>query len=240
MEYEILGDDLPIVEIKLQPGEKIIAEAGPMIYKTENVEMKTSAKGGVWKSLKRVLMHESLFLTIFTAVGSPGTVGFSGEVIGKIKAIQLGPGQEIILQKDAFIAAESTVDLEWKWARLKTGLIGGEGFILEKVTGPGTVFIGAYGNFREFQLAPGEKLDIDTGCLVGFDTSVDYDAHLVKGIQTILFGGEGLFLVSMEGPGKVIVQSLNKYEVARHIFQAAGYEGWRYSSQSNATRSGSG
>ena len=240
MEYEILGDDLPIVEVKLQPGEKIVAEAGPMIYKTENVEMKTAATGGVWKSIKRVLAHESLFLTIFTAVGSPGTVGFSGEVIGKIMAIQLGPGQEIILQKDSFIAAEGTVDLDWKWARLKTGLIGGEGFILEKVTGPGTVFIGAFGDFREFQLAPGEKIDVDTGCLVGFDASVEYDAHLVKGIQTILFGGEGLFLASMEGPGKVIVQSLNKYEVIRHLLHAAGHEAWRYSSPSWPTRSGSG
>ena len=224
MEYEILGDDLPIVEVKLQPGETIIAEAGPMIYKTENIDMKTSAIGGVWKSLRRVFAHESLFLTTFTAVGGQGTVGFSGEVIGKIKAIQLGPGQEFILQKDSFIAAEGTVDLDWQWARLKTGLIGGEGFILEKVTGPGTVFVGAFGDFREFQLAQGEKLDVDTGCLVGFDASVHYDAHLVEGVQTILFGGEGLFLASMEGPGRVIVQSLNKYEVVRYLLQAAGHE----------------
>lgn len=223
MEYEIIGDDLPIVEVRLQPGEKIVAEAGPMVYKSTNVEMEASATGGFWKSIRRTLAHESLFLTEFTAKGGPGVVGFSGEVIGRIRAIELARGQEMILQKDAFIAAESTVDLDWKWARLKTGLFGGEGFILEKVTGPGTIFIGAFGDFQDFDLAAGERLDVDTGCLVAFDVSVKYDARLVKGIKTILFGGEGLFLASMEGPGRVITQSLNRYEVARYLLQAVGH-----------------
>ena len=223
MEYEIIGDDLPIVEIRLQPGEKIIAEAGPMAYKSAHIHMEAHATGGLWKSLRRTLAHESLFLTTFTAIDEPGIIGFASESVGKIRAIKLEAGQEMILQKDAFIATEATVDLDWKWARIKTGLFGGEGFILEKVTGPGTVFIGAFGDFRDFDLAKGEKLDIDTGCLVAFDSSVTYDAHLVDGVKTILFGGEGLFLASVEGPGHVIVQSMNRYEVARYLFQALGY-----------------
>ena len=223
MEYKIIGDDLPILEIRIQPREKIIAEAGPMIYKSENVEMKAHAKGGFWKSIRRTLAHESLFLTEFVTTNGTGTIGFASESLGRIRAIKLEPGQEIILQKDAFIASEVTVDLDWKWARLKTGLFGGEGFILEKITGPGTVFIGAFGDFIDFNLDSGERIDVDTGCLVAFDKSVKYDVHLVKGIKTILFGGEGLFLASLEGPGRVIVQSMNRYEVARYLIQAVGY-----------------
>ena len=223
MDYKIMGDDLPILEVRIQPGEKIVAEAGPMVYKGANVEMKAHAKGGFWKSIRRTLAHESLFLTEFTARHGTGTIGFTSESLGRIRAIKLDKHQEIIVQKDAFIAAEDTVDLDWKWARLKTGLFGGEGFILEKITGPGTVFIGAFGDFKDFNLAPGERIDVDTGCLVAFDRSVKYDAHLVKGIKTILFGGEGLFLASMEGPGRVIIQSMNRYEVARYLFQAVGY-----------------
>ena len=159
MEYEIIGDDLPILEIRLQKGEKIVAEAGPMAYKSANIEMEAHATGGLWKSIRRTLAHESLFLTEFTATSEAGIIGFASESLGRIRAIKLEPGQEIILQKDAFIATEASVDLDWKWARLKTGLFGGEGFILEKVTGPGTVFIGAFGDFRDFDLAPGEKLE---------------------------------------------------------------------------------
>lgn len=223
MNYKIIGDDLPILEISVQSGEKIIAEAGPMVYKSANIEMKAHAKGGFWKSVRRTLAHESLFLTEFATTNGTGTIGFASEALGRIRAVKLDPGQEIILQKDAFIASEATVDLDWKWARLKTGLFGGEGFILKKITGPGTVFIGAFGDFRDFNLAIGEKLDVDTGCLVAFDKSIKYDVHLVKGIKTILFGGEGLFLANMEGPGRVIIQSMNRYEVARYLIQAIGY-----------------
>jgi uncharacterized protein (TIGR00266 family) len=168
-------------------------------------------------ALKRKLMGESLFLTYFRGT-SDGEVGFAGSYPGKIQAFDLAAGQTVIVQRDAFLFAQSTAQLNIELVRrLGAGFFGGEGFILERLTGPGQVFIHAGGDFVEFQLQAGEMLQIDTGCIVAFDEGVDYDIQLAGGIRTALFGGEGLFLATLRGPGRVIVQSMTLQKMRREL-----------------------
>src|ERR1700687_5918930 len=162
-------------------------------------------------------MGESLFLTYFRA-STPGEVGFAGSYPGRVQAFDLKPGQNIFVQRDAFVVAQASVQLNIAMVkRLGAGFFGGEGFILERLTGPGTVFIHAGGDFVEFTLGAGESLQIDTGCIVAFDETVDYDIQLAGGIRTALFGGEGLFLATMTGPGRVIVQSMTINKLRREL-----------------------
>jgi uncharacterized protein (AIM24 family) len=148
----------------------------------------------------------------------PGEVGFAGSYPGRVQAFDLKPGQSIFVQRDAFVVAQSTLQLNIALVkRLGAGFFGGEGFILERLTGPGTVFIHAGGDFIEFTLAAGESLQIDTGCIVAFDETVDYDIQLAGGIRTALFGGEGLFLATLTGPGRVIIQSLTLQKMRREL-----------------------
>jgi uncharacterized protein (TIGR00266 family) len=167
--------------------------------------------------VKRKLMGESLFMTYFQA-SIPGEVGFAGSYPGKVQAFELKPGQNIFVQRDAFVVAQASVQLNIAMVkRLGAGFFGGEGFILERLTGPGTVFIHAGGDFVEFTLGAGESLQVDTGCIVAFDETVDYDIQLAGGIRTALFGGEGLFLATLTGPGRVIVQSLTLQKMRREL-----------------------
>jgi len=222
LDYTIQGDNLQVIRIRLQPGQELYAEAGKMVYKQPQVTWETRMSGEtlgekLWGAVKRKLMGESLFLTYFRA-SVPGEVGFAGSYPGRVQAFELKPGQNVFVQRDAFVVAQSSIQLNIAMVkRLGAGFFGGEGFILEQLTGPGTVFIHAGGDFIEFTLAAGESLQIDTGCIVAFDETVDYDIQLAGGIRTALFGGEGLFLATLTGPGRVIVQSLTLQKMRREL-----------------------
>jgi len=231
LDYTIQGDNLQVIRIRLQPGQELYAEAGKMVYKQPQVAWETRMTGEtlgekLLGALKRKLMGESLFLTYFRA-SVPGEVGFAGSYPGRVQAFELKPGQTIFVQRDAFVVAQSSIQLNIAMVkRLGAGFFGGEGFILEQLTGPGTVFIHAGGDFVEFTLAAGESLQIDTGCIVAFEETVDYDIQLAGGIRTALFGGEGLFLATLTGPGRVIVQSLTLQKMRRELapYRAGGDE----------------
>jgi len=209
MEYEITGDNLQLVTLHVQGGETVYAEAGAMNHMSSNMDMQAKAKGGLMKGLKRMVSGESFFITEFTPQGD-GFVAFGGNVPGKIEAIQISPGNEFMAQRDAFLCSENGVDMDIAFTKkLGAGFFGGEGFILQKYSGQGTVFIHACGDFIVKDLEAGETLKVDTGSLVGFESSVQYDITRAGGIKTSLFGGEGLFLTTLTGPGKVIIQSLS-------------------------------
>lgn len=222
LDYTIQGDNLQVARVRLKPGQEIYAEAGKMVYKTANVEWETRMSGAtlgekLLGALKRTITGESLFLTYFRTNG-PGEVGFAGSYPGRIQAFDLAAGQSILAQRDAFLFAQTSVQFNVAFVKkLGTGFFGGEGFILEKLTGPGTVFIHAGGDFVEFPLNAGEALQVDAGCIVAFDESVDYDIQFVGGIKTALFGGEGLFLASMTGPGRLLVQSMTINKLRREL-----------------------
>ncbi len=222
LEYTIEGSNLQIARVRLKPGQEIYAEAGKMIYKTANVQWDTRMTGGsigekLLGAIRRKLAGDSLFVTYFRA-DTPGEVGFAGGYPGKIQAIDLLPGQAILAQRDTFLFAQPSVTLSVALVRrLGTGFFGGDGFILEKLIGPGLVFIHAGGDFLEFNLSPGERLQVSAGCIVAFDETVDYNIEFVGGIKTAIFGGEGLFLGTLTGPGRVIVQSLTLEKMRREL-----------------------
>jgi uncharacterized protein (TIGR00266 family) len=222
LDYTIQGDNLQIARIRLGPQQQLYAEAGRMIYKTANVQWDTRMTGAtvgqkLLGAFRRTVTGESLFVTYFWA-DSPGEVGFAGTYPGRIEVFQLKPGQSILAQRDAFLVAESSVQFNVALVkRLGAGFFGGEGFILEKFTGPGAVFIHAGGDFVEFDLKPGEVLQVDSGSIVAFDESVDYDIQYVGGIKTAIFGGEGLFLATLTGPGHVVIQSMTLQKMRREL-----------------------
>jgi uncharacterized protein (TIGR00266 family) len=231
LDYTIQGDNLQVARVRLKPSQEVYAEAGKMLYKTPNVSWETRMTGQslgekIWGAVKRKLMGESLFMTYFRSSGD-GEVGFAGSYPGRIQPFDLGPGQAVLVQRDSFLMAESSVRLDIALVRkLGAGFFGGEGFILEKLTGPGAVFIHAGGDFIEFTLKPGETIQVDTGCIVAFDATVDYDIQMVGGIKTAIFGGEGLFLANLTGPGRVIVQSMTLEKMRRELapFRSGGDE----------------
>jgi len=228
LDYTIQGDNLQVVRIKLQPGQELYAEAGKMLYKTPSVQWETRMSGGsigekLWGALKRTVMGESLFLTYFRA-NQPGEVGFAGNYPGRLQPFTLAAGQSVLVQRDSFVAAQSTVQLNIALVKkLGAGFFGGEGFVLERLTGPGTVFIHGGGDFIDFTLGPGEVLQVDTGCVVAFEESVNYDIQFVGGIKTAIFGGEGLFLATLTGPGRVLIQSCTLSKLRREL--ASGRSG---------------
>ena len=222
LEYSIQGDNLQVARIHLKPGQEIYAEAGKMVYKTANVQWETRMSGGsigekILGALRRTVMGESVFLTYFRSNGK-GEVGFAGNYPGKITVFDLEAGRSVLAQRDAFVLAETTVQLSVALVKkLGAGFFGGEGFILERLTGPGKVFIHGGGDFVEFSLNMGETLQVNTGCIVAFDESVGYDIQMVGGIKTAIFGGEGLFLATLTGPGRVIVQSMTLEKLRREL-----------------------
>ena len=226
LDYTIQGDNLQVIRIRLRPGQELYAEAGKMLYKQPQVMWETRMSGEsigekIWGAFKRKLMGESLFLTYFHS-STPGEVGFAGSYPGRIQAFELAAGQSVMVQRDSFLVAQSTAQLNIAFVKkLGAGFFGGEGFILEKITGPGVVFIHAGGDFVEFTLAAGETLQVDTGSIVAFDEGVNYDIQLVGGIKTALFGGEGLFLATLTGPGRVIVQSMTLAKMRRELAPSA-------------------
>jgi len=221
--YTIEGDNLQVLRIKLVPGQEVFAEAGKMVYKTSSVFWETRASGStlgekLFGMLKRSISGESLFFTYFRCNSGQGEVGFAGAYPGRLEAIELAPGQSFLAQRDAFICAENGVGFSVAFVKkLGAGFFGGEGFILEKLTGPGTVFIHGGGDFVHFNLAAGETIQVDPGCIVGFDETVDYDIQLAGGIKTAIFGGEGLFLATLTGPGRCIIQTMTLSRLRREL-----------------------
>ncbi len=221
LEYEVKGGELPYVEIVLKPGEVVYSETGSMSWMSKNIEMKTRSGGGLGKMFKRVLSGESLFITDFSVKhGDRGLLAFASEFPGKIVPMELGEGEEIIAQKDAFMCAEKTVDLDiFFQKKLSAGFFGGEGFIMERLTGPGLAFFELDGDIVEHELAKGEELLVDTGHVALLESSVSFSVKMMKGFKNILFGGEGLFLATLKGPGKVWLQSMPMKNLALKMLQ---------------------
>ncbi len=218
MKYRIVGTVMQALEVLLGPGEAMYTESGGMAWMMGPLEMETSTKGGVLKGLGRALAGESMFMTTYTCRGDKCLVVFTPEAPGKIVPLQLAAGQSVIAQRDAFMCAETTVQLEMHFRkRLGAGLFGGEGFILQKITGPGTAFLEIPGEVREYTLAPGQVMRIDPGHIAAFEPTVQYDITRVKGLKNILFSGEGLFLATLKGPGKIWLQTLPLPNLAQKL-----------------------
>ena len=211
IDYNLIGDDMQLVDIILDPQETVRAEAGAMMYMEADIKMDTGTGGGMFKGLKRMFTGESFFITSFTNQGAERQrVGFASPYPGKIIPLDLAqmPGG-FICQKDAFLCAAYGIEIEVAFTKkIGAGIFGGEGFILQHLQGEGLAFIHAGGTIIKRTLAPGELLRVDTGCVVGFSPSINYDLNFIGGFKNALFGGEGLFLVNLTGPGEVYLQSL--------------------------------
>ena len=240
VDYEILGDDLQFVKIELDPGEAVVAEAGAMMYVEDGIQLDTifgdgsqqqkGFMGSLMSAGKRLLTGESLFMTVFHNEGTgKKKVAFAAPYPGKIQPLHLAElGGELICQKDSFLCAAKGVSIGIAFSkRFGVGLFGGEGFIMQRLTGDGWTFVHAGGTLEERTLAPGETLRVDTGCLVALQPSVTYDIQLVGSVKTALFGGEGLFFATLRGPGRVWLQSLPFSRLASRIYAAAPQTGGR-------------
>jgi uncharacterized protein (TIGR00266 family) len=224
IEYEIIGDDMQIVEVELDPGEGVRAEAGAMMYMEDGIRMQTDTGGGVFKGLKRMVTGESFFITNFVHEGSaPGHVAFGAPYPGKVLPIDLREFDgRFLCQKDSFLCAAAGIEVEVAFTkRMGAGFFGGEGFILQRLEGDGMAFVHAGGMMVEKHLSSGESLRVDTGCIVGFSPGVDYDIQFVGGFKNALFGGEGVFLARLRGPGRVFLQSLPFSRLADRVIQAS-------------------
>lgn len=209
LNYEIKGGSMPVAICYLNNGQKIVSESGAMGWMSDNILMDTNMKGGFFKSIGRSLSGESMFLNTFTSMNGAGQIAFPCSVPGKIMAKELQHNESIICQKGTFVAAEESVSLNIHFRKkLSNGFFGGEGFILQRITGPGTVLLEFDGFVEEVILSPGERLKVDTGHVAAFDPSVGFDVEMVKGFKNIFFGGEGLFLTTLTGPGKVYLQTM--------------------------------
>jgi uncharacterized protein (TIGR00266 family) len=224
IDYRIIGDDMQVIEIGLDNGEGVRAEVGAMLYMEDGIEMQTSTGGGLFQGVKRMVTGESFFITSFTnGAAQRRSVAFSAPYPGKIIPLDLTRlGGTFMCQKDGFLCAARGIEINVAFTkRIGAGLFGGEGFILQRLEGDGFAFVHAGGTIIERQLAPGERLRIDTGCLVAFAPTVQYDIQMVGGFKNMLFGGEGLFLATLTGPGLVYLQGLPFSRLADRIVAAS-------------------
>ena len=216
MKYEIKGGAFPIVVCHLTSGEQMITEKGSMVWMTSNMEMETTG-GGVGKMFSKVFSGESMFQNIYTAKGD-GMITFGSSFPGKIVAIDIQPGRNFIVQKSAFLAAEAGVELSIHFnKKAGAGFFGGEGFIMQKISGQGTAFVEIDGDLVEYELAVGQRIIVDTGNVAGFDSTVSIDIQTVKGVKNMVFGGEGIFNTVLTGPGRVWLQTMPIVNVANSI-----------------------
>lgn len=223
IDYVIHGEEMQLVEIELDPGEGVRAEAGAMMYMGDGIAMQTGTGGGIFAGFKRMLTGEGFFITSFVHEGSgKGHVAFAAPYPGKVVPLNLAEhGGEIICQKDAFLCAAAGIDIDIAFSKkLGAGLFGGEGFILQRLSGDGMAFMHAGGTIIRKDLQPGETLRVDTGALVAMTPSIDYSIKFVGGFTNALFGGEGLFVTTLEGPGTVWLQSLPFSRLADRIAAA--------------------
>lgn len=209
MKYEIHGTTLQSLDISLDAGESVFTESGGMAWMRGDIEMSTNTRGGLLKGLARTMAGESLFLTNYRCKTGRGVITFTPEVPGSIVHVPLNAGESRICQKDAFMVAEDTVQLDIHFKRrLGAGLFGGEGFVLQKLTGPGNAWVEIAGEVREYDLKAGEEMRIDPGHIAMYEPTIDYDVQRIAGVKNILFGGEGLFVATLTGPGKAWLQTL--------------------------------
>lgn len=226
IDYKIYGEEMQVVEVELDPGEGVRAEVGAMLYMEPGIQMQTSTGGGIFAGFKRMITGAGFFISNFVNQGTgKQRVGFSAPFPGKIIPLDLRKnGGQFICQKHAFLCAASGTEIEIAFTKkLGAGLFGGEGFILQRLQGDGLTFMHAGGTVLKRELLAGEKLRVDTGCIVGFAPTVDYDIQFVGGFQNALFGGEGLFLATLTGPGTVYLQSLPFARLADRIVAAANF-----------------
>lgn len=215
MQYQIQGETLPVVVCRLEGGEKMITEGGAMSWMSPNMKMETSSNGGVGKALGRAFAGEHFFQNIYTAVGGEGFIAFASSFPGSIRAFEIEPGKEMIFQKSAFLAAEAGVKLSVHFRKkLGSGLFGGEGFIMQKVSGQGTMFAEFDGHIMEYELQQGQQIIVDTGHLAAMSATCQIDIQNVPGVKNMLFGGEGLFNTVITGPGRVLLQTMPICNVA--------------------------
>lgn len=216
MKYEILGGAFPVVTCSLQSGESMITESGSMVWMSPNMRMETTG-GGMGKIFSRALTGENLFQNIYTAQGD-GMITFGSSFPGKIIPLEIAPGREMILQKKSFLASERGVELSIHFSRkLGAGFFGGEGFIMQRLSGQGTAFAEIDGELVVYSLAPGQRIVVDTGCVAGFEPTVSMDIQQVPGLKNMFFGGEGLFNTVLTGPGKIWLQTMPISGVAMAI-----------------------
>ena len=209
MEYKIEGTPLPVVICQLGAGETMITERGSMSWMSPNMRMETTSNGGLGKALGRMFAGEALFQNRYTAQGGPGLIAFASSFPGSIRPFSIAPGREIVLQKSGFLAAEDTVELSvFFQKKLGSGLFGGEGFIMQRLSGQGLAFAEFDGHVVEYDLAPGQSMVVDTGYLAAMDATCSMDIQVVPGVKNMLFGGEGIFNTIVTGPGKVYLQTM--------------------------------
>lgn len=218
MNYSIEGEPLPVVICNLEGGETMITESGAMSWMTPNMKMETTSGGGIGKMLGRAFSGESLFLNRYTAQGGPGQIAFASSFPGSIRAFTVAPGQDIVAQKSAFLASTPGVELSTFFQkRFGSGLFGGEGFIMQKLSGNGVVFLEFDGYVKEYELSAGQQMIIDTGYLAAMSSTCTLDIQTVPGVKNMLFGGEGLFNTVLTGPGTVYLQSMPVSQLAGAI-----------------------
>ena len=218
MKHVIIGDNLQMVKIDLAVGEGILAEAGAMVNMTGSFHMESQMIGGILSGLKRAVAGESLFLTRFSPGNSAGFVSFAGTMPGKIFPVTIGEGKEFIAKRESFLCCEEGVELDIALTeKLRAGLFGGQGFIPQHMSGKGIVFLHCCGDIIEMTLKAEEVVKVQTGLVVGFDKTVSYDIALAGGITTALFGGEGLFVTTLTGPGNVVLQSMDIAKIAASL-----------------------
>lgn len=228
IDFKIFGDDMQAVEIELDPSEAVRAEIGAMLYMEDDIEMQTGTEGGIFAGLKRIVSGENFFITSFLNTGAgKRNVTFAAPYPGKIIPINLPEvGGTFLCQRDGFLCAAQGIDISVEFTKkIGAGLFGGEGFILQRLTGDGKVFIHAGGTVIKKELKPNERLRVDTGCLVAFQPTVDYDIKFIGGFKNVLFGGEGLFYAVLTGPGIVYLQTLPFSRLADRIISASRWGG---------------
>ena len=217
MKYEIKGANLPVVECYLENGESMKCEAGAMSWMSGNLAMQTQG-GGLGKMFSKAISGEKMFQNIYTAQGGPGMIAFASSFPGAIIAVEIGPGQSVICQKSAYLASTPGVELSIQFQKkLGAGFFGGEGFIMQKLSGQGLAFLEIDGSIETKQLAAGERIIVDTGYLAMMDATCSMDIQSVPGVKNALLGGEGLFNTVITGPGQVVLQTMPTYQVANSI-----------------------
>lgn len=216
MNYEIKGGSFPVVICNLENGEKMITEKGSMVWMSPNMQMQTHG-GGLGRMFSKAFTGESMFQNTYTANGA-GMIAFGSSFPGQIKAVNIAPGQEMIVQKSAFLASEAGVQLSLHFRKnLGAGLFGGEGFIMQRLSGNGIAFVEIDGSLIEYDLKPGQKIVVDTGNVAGFSVGVQMEIQQVPGVKNVLLGGEGLFNTVLTGPGRVWLQTMPISNVAASI-----------------------
>ena len=215
MRYQIVGETLPVVICELEGGEKMINEGGSMSWMSPNMLMETTTNGGIGKAFGRMFAGEKMFQNVYTAQGGNGLIAFASSFPGSIKAFKIAPGQEMVFQKSAFLAGEASVNLSVFFnKKLGAGLFGGEGFIMQRVSGQGIVFAEFDGHVVEYDLQPGQQIVVDTGHLAAMTPSCNMEIRSVPGVKNMLFGGEGVFNTVITGPGRVWLQTMPISNVA--------------------------